>query len=335
VALGEKLVQKGVAYEKLRSLYFDISRLDGYGQLSGIDINKIKVGATVDLDDYEKLNPRDFTLFKRSKLSELKRGIFVKTQWGNARPSWHIKSAAISLKYLGEAFDLHTSSRELVFPHHENENAIAVALTGKPLARFFVHCDRVLMDGKKLDQQSAGLTIAELFDMGYSGRVIRFWLLSSHYRKPIAFSKERLADAGRALERLDHCLSNLRCIEHGDAYAEIEQLLYDLKNGFMSAMDDDLNISAALAAIFTIVKKVNTLILNRKLNSTDAAKIVDGFRSIDAVLKVFNFFDAYADPDIQRLLKKRESARAAAKWDLADKIRDELRSRGIPVQDQN
>ncbi|MGD9236145.1 MAG: cysteine--tRNA ligase [Desulfobacterales bacterium] len=335
VALGEKLVQKGVAYEKLRSLYFDISRLDGYGQLSGIDINKIKVGATVDLDDYEKLNPRDFTLFKRSRLSELKRGLFVKTQWGNARPSWHIKSAAISLKYLGEGFDLHTSSRELVFPHHENENAIAVALTGKPLARFFVHCDRVLMDGKKLDKKASGLTIAELVNMGYSGRIIRFWLLSSHYRKPIPFSKVRLADAGRALERLDRCISNLRCVKHGDAYADIEQLLYDLKNGFVSAMDDDLNISAALAAIFTIVKKVNTLILNKQLTSTDAAKIVDGFRSIDTVLKVFNFFDAYADPDIQRLLKERESARAAAKWDLADKIRDELKSRGIPVQDQS
>ncbi len=103
--LGEKLVQKGVAYEKLRSLYFDISRLDGSGRLSGIDINMIKVGVTVDLDDYEKQNPRDFTLFKRSKLSELKRGIFVKTQWGNVQPTWHIKSAAMSMKYLGECFD--------------------------------------------------------------------------------------------------------------------------------------------------------------------------------------------------------------------------------------
>ncbi len=335
VALGEKLVQKGIAYEKLRSLYFDISRLEEYGRLSGIDINKIKVGATVDLEDYEKLNPRDFTLFKRSKLSELKRGIFVKTQWGNARPSWHIKSAAISMKYLGEHFDIHTSSRELVFPHHENENAIAAAITGKPLARFFVHCNRVLMDGKKLDEQAAGLTVADLVNMGYSGRVIRFWLLSSHYRKPIPFSKERLANAGRALDRLDRCISSLRCVKHGDGYADIEQLLYDLKNGFTSALDDDLNISAALAAVFTIVKKVNTLILNKQLNSTDATKIVDGFRSIDAVLKVCRFFDAYADPDIQGLFTKREKARAAGKWDLADKIREELKSRGIPVQDQS
>jgi len=335
VVLAEQLVKKGVAYEKLRSLYFDISRLDDYGRLSGIDINKIKVGATVDLDDYEKQNPRDFTLFKRSKLSELKRGIFTKTPWGSARPSWHIKSAAMSMKYLGECFDIHTSSRELVFPHHENENAIAVAITGKPLAKFWVHCNRVLIDGKKLDEKSAGLTIADLMNMGYSGRVIRFWLLSSHYRKPISFSKERLDDAKRALERLDRCVYNLRCVKQGRPYPELEQLLYDLKNGFTSAMDDDLNISAALATIFTIVKKVNSLILEKQLHPEDASKMVEGFHSVDTVLNLFNFFDEYADPKVQRLLSQRDKARAEKNWDLADKLRDELRSRGILVQDHS
>ncbi|MGD9182926.1 MAG: cysteine synthase, partial [Desulfobacterales bacterium] len=295
VALGEKLVEKGFAYEKLRSLYFNISRLDAYGRLSGIDVNKIRVGATVDLDDYEKQNPRDFTLFKRSKLAELKRGIFVKTPWGNARPSWHIKSAAMSMKYLGECFDIHTSSRDLIFPHHENENAISAAITGKPLAKFWVHCDRVLIDGKKLDEKSAELTMVDLMNMGYSGRAIRFWLLSSHYRKPIPFSKERLDNAQRAIERLDQCMSNLRYVKKGQPYAELEQLLYDLKNGFCSAMDDDLNISAALATIFTIIKKINTLILKKQLSATDASKIVDGFRTIDNILNIFNFFDHYAE----------------------------------------
>ena len=333
VALGEKLVTKGVAYEKLRSLYFDISRLDDYGQLSGIDINKIKVGATVDLDEYEKQNPRDFTLFKRSKLSELKRGIFVKTPWGSVRPSWHIKSAAMSMKYLGECFDIHTSSRELVFPHHENENAIAVAITGKRLAKFWVHCDRVLIDGKKMDEESAGLTIADLMNIGYSGRVIRFWLLSSHYRKPISFSKERLDEAMRSLERLDRCVYNLRCVKQGRPYPELEQLLYDLKNGFMSAMDDDLNISEALATVFTIVKSVNILIQKHQLHPEDASKVIDGFRSIDTVLNLFNFFDEYADPEIQRLMSKRDKARSQKNWDLADKLREELRSLGILVQD--
>ncbi|MFO7554049.1 MAG: cysteine synthase, partial [Desulfobacterales bacterium] len=145
VSLAEKLMKKGVAYEKLRSLYFDISRFPDYGKLSGVDINKIKLGATVDLDEYEKDNPRDFTLFKRSRLSELKRGIFTKTEWGNVRPSWHIQCTAMAMRYLGETYDIHTSTRELVFPHHENEIAIAGALTGKPLARFWIHCDRVLL----------------------------------------------------------------------------------------------------------------------------------------------------------------------------------------------
>ena len=335
VTLGEKLFEKGLAYEKLRSLYFDISRFDAYGRLSGIDINKIKIGATVDLDDYEKLNPRDFTLFKRSKLSELKRGIFVKTKWGNARPSWHLKSAAMSMKYFGESFDIHTSSRELIFPHHENENAISAALTGKPLAKFWVHCDRVLVDGKKLDEKTAGLDIAELMNLGYSGRAIRFLLLSSHYRKPISFSTERLDNSKRSLERLDRCMSNLCYVSQGRPYPELEQLLYDLKSGFNAAMDDDLNISAALATIFTIVKRVNTLILNKLLNSKDASIIMDGFRSIDQVLNLFNFYEDYSDPEVQRLLKKRDKARSEKKWDLADKIRNELRLRGILVQDQN
>jgi cysteinyl-tRNA synthetase len=291
------------------------------------------LGATVDLDDYEKQNPRDFTLFKRSKLSELKRGIFTKTPWGNVRPSWHIKSAAMSMKYLGECFDIHTSSHELVFPHHENENAIAVAITGKPLAKYWVHCDRVLIDGKKLDERSAGLTIADLMNMGYSGRAIRFWLLSSHYRKPISFSKERLDNARRALERLDRCVHNLRGVKQGQAYPELEQLLYDLKNGFTSAMDDDLNISAALATIFTIVKKVNILVCEKQLCPEDASKIIEGFHGVDIVLNLFNFSDDTADPKVQRLLSQRDKARSEKKWELADKIREELRSLGIQVQD--
>lgn len=335
VALGEKLVTKGFAYEKLRSLYFNIGRLDTYGRLSGIDINKIKVGATVDLDDYEKQNPRDFTLFKRSRLSELKRGIFVKTPWGNVRPSWHIKSAAISMKFLGECFDIHSSSRELIFPHHENENAIAAALTGKSLAKYWIHCDRVLSAGKKLDEKAAGLTLADLMSMGYPGRVVRFWLLSSHYRKPIPFSKERLDNAKRALERLDRCILKLCSVKQGQPYAEREQLLYDLKTGFSSALDDDLNISAALATIFSVVKKVNALILQNQLHPQDASKIVDGFRSIDAVLNILNFFADYSDPEIQRLLRQRDKARSAQNWVVADKIRDELRSRGIAIEDQS
>ena len=146
LALARKLADKGVAYEKLRSLYFDLSRAPGYGRLSGIDIAKVKVGATVDLSDYEKQNPRDFALFRRCRLSELKRGAFIKSEWGNVRPSWHLQTAAVAMKHLGEGFDIHVSSHDLVFPHHENENAIAEALFGKPLARCWLQSEQVLGD---------------------------------------------------------------------------------------------------------------------------------------------------------------------------------------------
>ncbi len=175
VTLTDKLINSGLAYEKHRSVYYDISKFPEYAEFSGVDLDKIKIGATVDLEEYEKNNPKDFTLLKKTKLSELKRGIFTKTKWGNIRPSLHIQCAAISMKYLGESFDIHTSSRELMFPHHENEIAIAKGLTGKPLAKYWIHCDRVLADGKKIDEKGSDLTIESLSGKGFSGREIRFF----------------------------------------------------------------------------------------------------------------------------------------------------------------
>jgi len=334
ISLAGKLVKKGYAYEKLRSLYFDISRFSDYGKLSGIDINKIKVGATVDLDEYEKDNPRDFTLLKRSKLSELKRGIYTATDWGNVRPSWHIQCAAISMKYLGESFDIHTSSRELVFPHHENEIAIAKALTGKPLARFWMHCDRVLIGGKKVDETKERLSISNLVDMGYTGREIRFWLISNHYRKPVIFSAERLEDARKSLNRLDTCIHALADVKDGEPYPEIDQLLYDIKSGFTGAMDDDLNISAALSSIFGIVRQINVLVVNKMIDPDGASKILDAFRYTDSVLNVLDFKNGTVNPEVERLLKEREKAREDKNWSLADSIREKLESIGVKVRDQ-
>ena len=334
VSLSEKLVRKGVAYEKLRSIYFDISRFKEYGRLSGVDIDKIRLGATVDLDEYEKDNPRDFTLLRRSKLSELKRGIYVKTDWGNVRPSWHLQCATMSMKYLGESYDIHTASRELAFPHHENEIAIAGALTGKPLARFWIHCDRVLVDGKKMDEKGDGLTIQHLMDMGFSGREIRYWLISSHYRRPVQFARSKLVNAGNSLQRMDSCISRLHELRNGPYYPDLDQLLYDIRHGFVDAMDDDLNISAALAAIFSMIKKINRLISEQVLNQSDATKIIDVFKKIDMVLNLFEFETQAPDADTRRLLEKRNQARQQQNWYLADQIREELILRGVTVRDR-
>jgi len=334
VTLAETLVRNGVAYEKLRSIYFNLSRFKTYGRLSGIDIDKIRLGATVDLDEYEKENPRDFTLLKRSKLSELKRGIFVKTDWGNVRPSWHLQCATMSMKCLGDSYDIHTASRELAFPHHENEIAIAGALTGKPLARFWIHCDRVLVDGKKVDETGHGMTIQHLMDMGFSGREIRCWLISSHYRKLIQFDRAKLVNARNSLKRLDSCIVRLHELKTGSPYPDLDQLLYDIRHGFTDAMDDDLNISAAMAAVFTMIKKINRLISKGILNAADAGKLIDVFKQIDTVLNLFAFEEQTPADDIQHLLKKRELARKERNWELADQIRETLILRGLSVRDR-
>lgn len=337
VQLTRKLFNKGVAYEKLKSLYFNIARSGDYGCLSGVDIQKIKLGATVDLDEYEKDNPRDFTLLKRVKLSELKRGIFVKTDWGNVRPSWHLQCAAISKKYLGDTFDIHTSSRELAFPHHENKIAIAKALNRNAEVKYWMHCDRVLADGKRMDINGDILTLKDLADRGFSGREIRFWLLATHYRKSIVFTTEhleRLEHARNALKRIDHCIARLLHVDNTQSqYPEIDQLLYDIKQGFITAMDDDLNISAALASIFKMIKKINILMSERMLSADDARRIIDAWKQIDGALQIFNFKSAPEEEEIQEMIARRNQARKEKNWELADRIREQLVARGVAVKD--
>ncbi|CAN2041461.1 cysteinyl-tRNA synthetase [Candidatus Magnetomoraceae bacterium gMMP-15] len=335
VELSRKLLQKGFAYEKLRSLYFDISKSKTYGNLSGIDLNKIRTGATVDLDSYEKDNPRDFTLLKRCTLSELRRGIYVKTDWGNVRPGWHIECAAIAMKFLGECFDIHTSSRELTFPHHENMIAIAAALTGKHLAKYWMDCDRVLVDGKKIEEKNS-LTLQNLLDQGYTGREIRYWLLCTHYRKPVVYSDGlRLDHACHALKRLDNCIQSLMNMDSGEKYQDSDQLLYDIKHGFIRFMDDDLKISGAMSSIFSGIKKINLLISENKIDKEDAHKILSALKKIDSVLNIFNFPDEdEIDIEIEALIKKRNQARQQRNWELSDKIREELASRGVVVKDE-
>ena len=157
--------------------------------------------------------------------------------------------------------------------------------------------------------------------------------MSSHYRKPIRFGKDRLEGARRALKRLDGCIQSLLQVRQGARFSELDQLIYDIRQGVVGAMDDDLNISAALASIFTIVRRVNRLVQEKRIDAEGAAKVVDAFRSIDSVLQLFDFGDAATDPDVQRLIAEREQARRARNWELADRLRKELMSRGVRVQD--
>ncbi len=343
--IAETLVNKGVAYEKLRSIYFDISSLPDYGQLSRVDADKIRLGATVDLDEYEKDNPRDFTLLKRARLGDLKKGHYIQTKWGNTRPSLHLQCAAMSRKHLGDQFDIHTGSINLVFPHHENEQAISRALTGKPQAKYWIHCEAVFSADDTEHWKPAGLTIEDALSAGVSGRQLRYWFIATHYRKPLAYSEESVAMAGRALTRLDNCFRSLSAIadkkidgtsEQDLATSqEIDQILYDIRQGVIDAMDDDLNVSAALASIFKNIKQINAFLTKGALNEAAAAKILDAFLQIDAVLNIFDFSKPAAtdSTQVRKLMQQRDQARKEKNWALADQLREQLLALGVTVVD--
>ena len=334
VHIAEKLSDKGYAYECLRSLYFDISRLKDYGCLSGIDIEKIKLGATVDLEAYDKQNPRDFTLFKRCRLSDLKKGLFTKTRWGNVRPTWHITSTATAMAHLGVPFDIYVGSRELVFPHHENENAIALGVSGKPLANYWLMCDAVVTAGDQAGDILRDCRLAALIEDGFDSRVLRYWLLATHYRKPLLFSRQRLVECRRALGRLDRCVQSLQQVQGRRNAVEVDQLVYDLRYGFTASMDEDFNISKALAAVFKVVRQINGLLADGAIGKPGAAALLKALGAVDSVVRVFDFSDAAADADLQDLIAARERARAEKNWEVADRLRSTLESLGVAVHDR-
>ena len=334
IEISHKLIHKGYAYEKHGSIYFDISKFANYGKMSGIDLSKIQVGRTVDLDNYEKDNPRDFTLLKRSTLSELKKGIFFETEWGNVRPSWHIECSAMSTGHLGETLDIHTSSRDLIFPHHENEIAIAEALTEKSLARYWMHSELLLVDGKKMTSENDNVvTLKDLLAKGFTGREIRFLLLSVHYRKPINFSLRRLENVRTALKRLDEFTCKLLCLPPGRPHPEVAAYVSAMEEQFFNAMDDDLNVSQAMAAIYNFIKKTNPILQVNHLDLDQKGYILEKLEKLNQVLKIFKLKGCPLEPEIDALIQLREKARVEKDWKTADEARNELAERGISVID--
>lgn len=334
VALSQKLAEKGAAYEKLRSLYFDISRFREYGLLSGVDLSKIRLGKTVDLDVYEKENPRDFTLFKRSTLAELKKGLYYNTEWGAVRPGWHIQCAAISTRHLGNEFDIHTGGRDLNFPHYENVNAVGNAAYGHSPARYWVHSELVLVNGQKMSRSLGNApTVKDLLKQGFSGRTIRYWLLSTHYRKPLTFSIERLASGEKALKRLDEFVYRVSRAAPGKTVAELDQHVYNLKQGVRESLDDDLNISGALAVLFEFVREINTFLDGRRLDRDNLEQVSEVLTQINDIFGIMSFEEKALDKDLVEIMAARDKARAAKNWAEADRLRDELLEKGIKVVD--
>jgi cysteinyl-tRNA synthetase len=334
IELTQKLVDRGYAYEKLRSVYFDISRLDDYGALSNIDLTKVKRTRTVEQDDYEKGNPVDFALLKRSTLAELKRGIYFKTVWGNVRPSWHLECATIAMKYLADVFDIYIGGSDIVFPHCENVMAIGKAATGGKVANYWLNTELVMVDGKKMSRSlNNSFTVEDLEKRGYSGKEIRYFLLSSHYRKPLNFSCGALNTAANTVKKLDNFIQRLFRPVSGSGCSDADQYIYDVKKGFTEAMDDNFNISGALASVFDFVKKVNILLGEKRIGPKEQSDIIETMKKIDSVLGIMEFEERKISQKAVDLLEKRDKARAAGDWGQSDRIRDELAEMGILVFD--
>jgi cysteinyl-tRNA synthetase len=334
IDIAGKLIDKGYAYEKHGSIYFDISKFKSYGKLSGADLSKIQIGKTVDLDDYEKENPVDFTLLKRSTLSELKEGIFYKTDWGNVRPGWHIECAAMSTHFLGETIDIHTSGRELIFPHHENEIAIAEAMTGKPLAKYWLHNEQLLVEGKKMSTEAKTvLTLKDLLNKGYSGREVRFLLLATHYRKPLNFSFKKLDESRKNLKKLDQFTQKLLCLPPGLPHPKVAAYLTEMEERFCGALANDINMSRALGAIFDFMKKINPILSEGQVDLEQKKYILETFEKINSILNVLKLKECPLAPEIDKLIKDREEARRNKDWELADTVRDELAQKGFEIVD--
>ncbi len=334
IEIAHDLIHKGYAYEKHGSIYFDISKFKKYGRLSGIDLSKIQIGKTVDLDNYEKDNPRDFTLLKRSTLSELKKGIFFETDWGNVRPSWHVECSAMATTHLGVTMDIHTASRNLLFPHHENEIAIAECLTGKPLANYWLHSELLMVDGKMMSSENDNvITLQDVIDEGFTARELRFLLFSVHYRKPINFTYKRLESVKTTLRRIDEFTCKLLCLHPGRPHPEVAAYVSRMEEGFFEAMDDDLNVSKGLSALNTFIRQMHPVLQVNNLDREQKEYVIGSLQKVNKVLQVMRLRGCPLGVEANRLIQLRQEARDIKDWQAADDARAQLEKQGITVID--
>ncbi len=334
----EVLEKKGFAYEKFHSVYFDISKFKDYGKLSKIDLKNIKFGARVDLDEYQKDSPGDFVLLKRSTLEELKRGIFYETKWGKVRPGWHLECSVMSMKYLGETFDIHTGGVDLIFPHHENEIAQSEAYSGKKFVNFWLHNEHLLVEGKKMSKSLGNFyTLRDILKKGYSWRAIRLFLINAHYRQKLNLTFEALKSCQRAIERIRNFLEKMESLKErkeNSKRKKIENLILKTQKNFEKAMDDDLNSPKALAVFFNFVSKINKL---ENLSKAEKRGILNLIEKLDSVfgLKILELKKEKIEipKEIEKLVKEREKYRKEKNWEMADKIREKIKEKGFWIED--
>ena len=341
----KKLIDNGFAYEKDGDVYFEVKKYSEYGKLSNQKVDELEAGARIDISKIKK-NPLDFVLWKSKKENEP----FFESPWGKGRPGWHIECSAMSQKYLGDTFDIHGGGQDLIFPHHENEIAQSKCAYHGNFANYWLHNGFVQIDGDKMSKSTGNFFLLREILEKFSGNVIRLFMISTHYRKPINFSFEALKDTKKTLQNIVNAmnqfestinLADKNLFENKNSFEKIEE--FDKK--FVLAMDEDMNTPQALAAIFEQIKYTNKLLSKLEEEKEIVLEVKKSYESLKN--KIENVLgidlknekqckknnDELTDKLIELLLEVRKSARVKKDFELSDKIRDNLKDLGIEIKD--
>jgi cysteinyl-tRNA synthetase len=334
IKIIETLFEKGYAYQSEDgSVYYSIDKFETYGKLAHLDREGMQSGARVAQDEYDKDNAADFALWKAYVAED--GDVVWDSPWGKGRPGWHIECSAMSMDLLGDSFDIHTGGVDNIFPHHEDEIAQSEAASGKTYSKYWMHCGYLVVDGKKMSKSVGNFyTLREILDMGYTGREVRYELLSSHYRQSLNFAFKSL-DANRAaLKRLDEFYTTVQEAAGSETEAgELPEWAQNTRARFAEAMDDDMNISGAMAAVFDTVHAGNKAMLDAPITGSQAVAVSNLWKELDAVLGLLIPQQEEISPEVNELLEARTVARAEKNWGESDRIRDRLAELGWTVKD--
>ncbi|MEG2075173.1 MAG: DALR domain-containing protein, partial [Victivallaceae bacterium] len=336
IELIQTLMDKGFAYQSDdKCIYFSIERFPEYGKLARIDQENQISGVRIKNDEYAKESVADFALWKA--YDENDGDVCWESPWGKGRPGWHIECSAMAMKYLGKSFDIHTGGVDNMFPHHEDEIAQSECANGCKYVNYWLHCAHLMVNGEKMSKSAGNFfTLRDLLDKSYTGREIRYVLLSAHYRKKLNFTFDSLTLARETFKKFDAFIQRLREADGVGAGAELEPVLTVAAAEFKRALGDDLNISGALAAVFILQRELNKLLESDKLSKVEAEQALDLFRKFDAVLGVLNV-DAVREDEIpaevKALAEGRFNARKNKDYAEADRCRNELTRLGYLVED--